>query len=84
MLPFDFYINKINSIIEYDGEHHFNPISGWGGLEKFKITQENDNIKNQYCIQNNISLLRIPYTDNKEEIIEKLNLFLSPATITVT
>lgn len=83
MLPFDFYINDNNSIIEYDGEHHFNPVPGWGGLEKFKTTQENDNIKNQYCLQHNINLLRIPYTDTEEEIIEKINLFLSPATITV-
>lgn len=39
MLPFDFYLPFYNLCIEYDGEHHFQPVQGWGGEEKFKITQ---------------------------------------------
>ena len=36
-------------------------------------TQRNDNIKNQYCKDNNIKLVRIPYWefDNIENILEK-------------
>lgn len=82
MLPFDFYIPKYNILIEYDGQHHFEPIKGWGGEEKFKLTQENDEIKNKYCEEKNIRLLRIPYTDSKEDIITKINYFMSPVTIT--
>lgn len=82
MLPFDFYIPKYNLIIEYDGFHHFYPVNGWGGEEKFKLTQENDAIKNKYCKENDITLLRIPYTDSKEDIIRKINYFMSPVTIT--
>ena len=83
MLPFDFYIYDKNIIIEYDGLHHFEPIKGWGGEEKFKTTQKNDKIKNTYCKNKGITLIRIPYTYTKEEIIQVINNFVSPATITV-
>lgn len=82
MLPFDFYLYKDNKVIEYDGLHHFEPVNGWGGEEKFKITQENDQIKNKYCKDNNIQLLRLPYYLSSEEIIEKINHFIKPVEIT--
>lgn len=82
MLPFDFFIPQNKYIIEYDGMHHYEPIKGWGGDNKFMITQENDEIKNIYCKENNISLLRIPYYYTKDEIINAINLFLSPVEIT--
>lgn len=82
MLPFDFYIESLNVIIEYDGLHHFEPIKGWGGEEKFKITQQNDEIKNTYCKTKGIKLIRIPYTCKKEEIVQIINNIMRPATIT--
>lgn len=82
MLPFDFYLPDYKSLIEYDGQHHFEPIKGWGGEDKFRITQENDRIKNQFCKDNNYNLLRIPFTHSKEQIIEDINLFLQPVEIT--
>ena len=36
MLPFDFYIPEQNILIEYDGQHHFEPIKGRCVEEKFK------------------------------------------------
>lgn len=82
MLPFDFYIENINTIIEYDGLHHFKPIKYWGGEEKFKITKRNDEIKDKYCKEKGINLIRIPYTCSKEEIVQIINDILRPATIT--
>ena len=69
-LPFDFYIPSLNILIEYDGEHHFKEI-GHYNKEQFKNTLRNDNIKNNYALNNKISLIRIPYTDynNIEYII---------------
>lgn len=78
MLPFDFYIPEKNIVLEYDGLHHFEPVSYWGGEEKFIITQRNDKIKNDYCKRNNIALLRLPYTLNENEIIEKIQNILNP------
>ena len=83
MLPFDFYLPDYNVIIEYDGEHHFQPVKGWGGEEKFKITQQNDLIKINYCQLNNINLLRIPYTYTEDDIKNEILNILSPVTITV-
>lgn len=60
-LPFDFYLPDFNIIIEYDGEYHFEIIEHFGGFNKFIDTKIRDTIKNIYCKDNNIKLIRIPY-----------------------
>lgn len=72
-LPFDYYLPTINKMIEYDGKQHFEPIEHFGGQDAFEIRVKHDNIKNEYCKNNGISLLRIPYYKNVEE---ELNNFL--------
>lgn len=66
-LLFDFAVlddfNKIKCLIEYDGEQHFNPIDFFGGEEGFNYLQKCDKIKNEYCKQNNLKLIRISYKD---------------------
>lgn len=81
-LPFDFAIfnseNSLECLIEYDGKQHFKPVR-FGGVsqekaeENFITTQKNDKTKTQYCKENNIPLIRIPYWDfeNIETILEK-------------
>lgn len=78
-LPFDFYLPEYNTCIEYDGGQHFFPadFSGKGAEyteQQFKTTQYHDQIKNQYCADNGITLLRIPYFKNVEE--ELNNFFI--------
>lgn len=64
LLRFDFYLPFFNVLIEYDGEQHFNyRANGYFTQEKIKGIQDRDEIKNLYCINNNIKLIRIPYTD---------------------
>lgn len=65
-LPFDFYLPPHNTLIEFDGIQHFKPIAYFGGEDNFKKQQINDKIKNEYCFQNNIRLIRIPYHKIKE------------------
>lgn len=72
-LPFDFYLPDYNKCVEYDGEQHFEPIEHFGGEEEFEIRINHDQIKTQYCSDNNISLLRIPYY---KDVITELNNFL--------
>ncbi len=82
-LPFDVYLPKHNIIIEYDGELHYISSEYFGGEEKLKSTQLNDQIKNEYCKNNNIPLLRIPYWDFKNiEII--LTNFLKTHTFIIS
>jgi hypothetical protein len=64
-LPFDFYLLNYNICIEYDGIQHFKSKKFYGGIDALFIRQKNDKIKDQYCIDNNIDLLRIPYTEFK-------------------
>ena len=73
-LPFDFYIPSINTIIEYDGIQHFEPVELFGGLEEFEKTKIKDKIKNEYCSSKNIELHRISYKDN---ITDTLNLIFN-------
>lgn len=74
-LPFDFYLSDYNLLIEYDGIGHYEIKEYFGGYEGFVDTKIRDTIKNIYCKDNNIDLLRIPYWefDNIENIlIDKL------------
>lgn len=62
-LPFDFMV-KIDGqikLIEFDGSQHFGEGNGWGNKSNFEKIKHNDNIKNEFCLNNNIQLLRIPY-----------------------
>ena len=65
-LPFDFYLPKYNCCIEYDGQQHFKPNGFSSGYEHFVKTVEHDRMKDQYCKDNNILLIRIRYDENTE------------------
>lgn len=71
-LPFDFYLFDYDICIEYDGKQHYK-------LDCFNYTLLDlmdrkylDTVKNDYCKNNNIRLIRIPYWnfDNIEEILK--------------
>ena len=56
-LPFDFYINN-KYLIEYDGQQHFDK----NNIFDYEYTHKHDLIKSKWCKENNIPLIRIPYT----------------------
>jgi len=70
-LLFDFYLTELNICIEYDGSQHFK--IGWNNIEKFKLIQKRDEIKNNFCKNNNIYLIRISYKENILNILNMLN-----------
>ena len=72
-LKFDFYLPEYNTCIEYDGEHHFREVKYYGGSDFLQVSKNRDFIKNSYCKDNNITLIRIKYTefDTIEDIINK-------------
>ena len=77
-LPFDFYLPDYNTCIEYDGEQHFRPLKHWGGEKSFQIRKTRDKIKDNFCKENNIKLLRISYKqENCIEEILKENMLIS-------
>lgn len=72
MLKFDFYLPKLNTCIEYDGEQHFIPITQFGGKKELLNIKRRDKIKTDYCNDNNIKLIRINYKENIEQILNAL------------
>ena len=63
---FDFYLPDYNLLIEYDGEQHFSfkkDTYSWNNEENFQKTKKHDELKNNWCKENNIKLIRIPYTE---------------------
>lgn len=58
----------MNIAIEYDGEWHYMPIKRGDMTQKdaeynLKQIQKRDDIKTNYCKNNGIVLIRIPYFD---------------------
>jgi len=68
-MRFDFivYTPEGHVAVEYDGEQHFYPVSFGGDDDAAKIrfnrTQIGDRMKNQFCLANQIPILRIRYDD---------------------
>lgn len=67
LLRFDIYIPDRNMCIEYDGPHHYGPVK-YGNMTMldaqtaFDVQQYNDGIKDAYCEDRDIRLIRIPHT----------------------
>lgn len=71
---FDFWVNN-SYLIEYDGIQHFEiKTGGWNNKENLLKTQERDKIKTEWCKNNNIPLIRIPYWKLDTLTIEDLLL----------
>ena len=62
----DFYIERLNTVIEFDGEQHFKPISYFGGKKHYEQCIHRDKIKNKHCKEKGIQLIRIPYFKKNE------------------
>ena len=63
-LRFDFAVfenDKLAYLIEYDGEQHFLNKTDKIWADSLEKRQVRDKVKNQYCLNNNITLYRIPY-----------------------
>ena len=78
VLPFDFYLPDYNLCIEYNGEQHYKPVDFSGknikrAKKNYKLLVIKDKIKKNYCKNNKIKLLIIPYWkySNIEKILKK-------------
>lgn len=76
-LRFDFYLPDYNTCIEYDGVQHYK-ILGWNDEKHFNEVVYRDSIKTKFCVDNNIHLIRIPYTDydkiDSQYLLDKLGM----------
>lgn len=63
----DFYIPSLNLAIECDGGQHYDEDNYFNKKNREtgrQTSMESDKIKEQYCKDNNIKLIRIPYEKN--------------------
>lgn len=79
-LPFDFYIPSLNTLIEVQGQQHYEPVDFAGegvswAQEQFATVQKHDKIKRDYCDSHKMNLIYIPYWeyDNIETILRNLS-----------
>lgn len=70
-LKFDFYLPKLNILIEFDGYQHYYPVNKFGGEKYLEFLKNSDFIKNKWAFDNNIKLIRISF-----EQINDINLIL--------
>lgn len=73
-LRFDFAIfnkdNQLKRLVEFDGIQHFE--QGHFSEESFEERQLRDKLKNEYCKQHNIPLVRIPYTEKNNITLDMI------------
>ncbi len=77
-LLFDFYLPSYSLCIEFDGEQHSIPVKIFGGEKTFYRIKKRDAIKNEYCKNNNIRLIRFNKKYKKEEIENYLKGIIYP------
>ena len=75
-LRFDFYLPEHNACIEFDGIQHSKSTPLFGGADALTYQQNNDFIKNSYCKNNGINLIRVSHQEPDPEafLIEKLSI----------
>ena len=69
---FDFFVNN-KYVIEFDGQQHFEK-NIYNGSWDIKKVYSRDEYKNQWCFDNNIPIIRIPYTQLSKLKLQDLML----------
>lgn len=70
-LRFDFFIRQINTCIEFDGKQHYEMVKKFHANQRqFNYQQTKDALKNAYCKEKGINLIRVHYKDiNRIDIV---------------
>ena len=63
-LRFDFAIFKneeLHILVEFDGKQHSKSIKYFGGDKQFEAAKRNDALKDAFCVEKELPLVRIKY-----------------------
>lgn len=82
-LPFDFYIEKYNTCIEFQGIQHYAPVEFFGGMNSLLSYKHCDNIKRRFCQENNIKLLTIKYNQDVDTILSETFQYQNPYSMSI-
>lgn len=76
LMRFDFCIlnndGNITFLIEYDGIQHFKQNLTGYMAGQYELIHSRDKIKDNYCLTNNIKLVRISYKENLQQRMEEI------------
>lgn len=74
MLRYDYYVDSLNCLIEFDGEQHYYEIDYFKDSKDAHLKRyASDKMKSDYALKNNINLIRIPYWDDVTQIRAKID-----------
>lgn len=76
---YDFYLPELDTLIEYDGIQHFEPVEYFGGMSRFLEVKANDELKNTLALTHNKKLLRVHYkniTNLKDVLSGKIRHYI--------
>ena len=72
-LKFDFYIDELNCLIEFDGEQHYYKVDYFNDtIEKFRLRQMKDHFKSNYALYHFMNLIRIPFWFTSDDIRDRI------------
>lgn len=74
---FDFYLPEKQAMIEYNGQQHYKPIDFFGGEKQFKLRQNRDKEKQQFCEENNLKLIIFNYEQTSKDIEEQIGIIFN-------
>lgn len=63
-LYYDFLLEDLDIIIEYQGKQHYEPVEYLGGFKKFKSQVKRDKIKLNFANNNGYKLIEVRYTED--------------------
>lgn len=80
LLSYDFYIQSINCLIEFQGVQHYQPVKRFGGTDKFEIQVEHDKRKREYAFNHGYTLVEIRYDDDIDKKLKDIIRLVSVET----
>ena len=70
---YDFYVESLDTLIEFHGIQHYKSVEAFGGLNNLKATKKRDKAKIQLAKEQNLNLIVLNYNDlNKGRLFKKL------------
>ena len=78
---YDFYLPVQDILVEIHGNHHYNPIEHFGGIERLKYTQECDKYKEHLAFKNHKPLIIYNHKLFKKPIEKLENLIITSLTL---
>jgi hypothetical protein len=69
---YDFYVPKVNLLIEYHGEQHYRPVSIFGGEAGYKKTVKRDKVKREIARRSDYKMLTVSYRGFKSNNLERI------------